>query len=90
MRAEPDLGLRLADLLQFGAAGEVEQVRPASGPTAFAVGLGDGPVENESDGFQPGLGEFVGILERSDPRNLLDRHEGSRIHPTFYHFNHKR
>src|SRR5262245_48506655 len=83
-RAEPDLGLGRADALQLGAAGEVQQVRRRAGRLAFAVGIGEGPVENEADGFQPRLEELVGSLELTNPGILLDRHEGFPNPSTFY------
>jgi len=72
--AEPDLGLRVANLVELGAAGEMQEVGPGLGGPALAVGLWDGPVENVSQGFEPRLGPVVSRFEGADPRLILDGH----------------
>jgi hypothetical protein len=71
---EPDLGLILADLLQLGAAGEVQKIGLGSGSLTFAVGFGHVSVEDETNGFEPRLRELFRRLELTRFRNLLDWH----------------
>ena len=47
-----------------------------AGRRAFAVGIGEGPVENEPDGFDAGLREFFGIFKVANSGDLLGQHKG--------------
>ena len=57
---------------------------------ALALGLRHRPMEDESDGFQTRLEEFLGGFKTSNPRSLLlDRHEKFPESIHFLHLNHK-
>ncbi len=47
-----------------------------AGSRAFAIGIGEGPVENVPDGLDAGLREFSRAFQPANPCDLLDQHDG--------------
>src|SRR5512135_117201 len=70
--SEPNFRLGIVEL---GAPGEVEEVRPVLDGPSLRAGLGDRPVEDEANGLESRLGEIVIRLQGADPRLILSGHE---------------